>query len=96
MGFLRLLTNRKVMGEDALTPAQAVAMYRRLASDERIYFAPEPGGLEEAWISLMNLPAASSSGWTDAYLAAFAMRGGLRLVTFDKGMNTWPALLPYA
>jgi toxin-antitoxin system PIN domain toxin len=92
MGLLRLLTNRKVMGDDTLTPAQAVATYGRLASDERIYFVPEPSGLEEAWISLMNLPAASSTGWTDAYLAAFAMKGGLRLVTFDKGMSTWPAL----
>jgi len=80
------------MGEDTLTPAQAVAMYAKLASDERIHFVPEPSGLEEAWISLMNSPAASGSRWTDAYLAAFAMKGRLRLVTFDKGMNVWPVL----
>jgi uncharacterized protein len=92
MGFLRLLTNRKVMGDDTLTPAQAIAMYRKFATDERVYFVPEPGGLEEAWFSLMSPPATSSSRWTDAYLAAFAMKGGLRLVTFDKGMSTWPAL----
>lgn len=100
MGFLRLLTNRTVMGEDTLTPVQAVAIYGTLTADERIYFAPEPGGVEEAWITLMNLPAASGSRWTDAYLAAFAMKGGLRLATFDKGMDSWPALdltlLPYA
>jgi predicted nucleic acid-binding protein len=92
MGLLRLLTNRKAMGEDTLTPAQAIAIYRKLVTDERIYFAPEPANLEEAWLSFVNVPAASGSRWTDAYLAAFATRGGLSLVTFDKGMNTWPDL----
>jgi len=92
MAFLRLLTNRKVMGDDTLNPKHAVAVYRRLANDERVSFASEPPNTEDAWISLMSMRRASGSTWTDAYLAAFAMTAGLRLVTFDKGMIRWPAL----
>ena len=32
------------MGDDTLNPAQAIAMYRKFATDERVYFVPEPGG----------------------------------------------------
>ena len=92
MAFLRLLTNRKVMGEDSLTPAGAIAVYRQLASDERVSFAPEPPNIESAWISLICAREASGSTWTDAYLAAFALEAGFRLISFDKGMRHWPAL----
>jgi hypothetical protein len=92
LAFLRLLTNPKVMGEETLNPSDDVEVYRRLASDERVLFTPEPSRIEDAWISLMTIRAASGSTWTDAYLAAFAMTVGLRLITFDKGMTRWPAL----
>jgi Predicted nucleic acid-binding protein, contains PIN domain len=92
MAFLRLLTNPKVMGEDSLSPAGAIAVYRQLASDERVRFAPEPPNIESAWISLMSAREASGSTWTDAYLAAFALEAGFRLISFDRGMRHWPAL----
>jgi hypothetical protein len=92
MAFLRLLTNPKVMGEDSLSPAGAIAVYRQLASDERVRFAPEPPDIESAWISLMSAREASGSTWTDAYLAAFALEAGFRLISFDRGMRHWPAL----
>jgi predicted nucleic acid-binding protein len=92
MAFLRLLTNRKVMGEDSLTPAGAIAVYRQLASDERVNFAPEPPNIESAWISLICAREASGSTWTDAYLAALALEAGFRLISFDRGMRHWPAL----
>ena len=92
MAFLRLLTNPKVMGEDSLSPAGAIAVYRQLASDERVRFAPEPPNIESAWISLMSAREASGSTWTDAYLAAFALEAGFRLISFDRGMSHWPAL----
>jgi predicted nucleic acid-binding protein len=40
----------------------------------------------------MSIRAASGSTWTDAYLAAFAMDAGLRLITLDRGMDRWPGL----
>jgi toxin-antitoxin system PIN domain toxin len=92
MAFLRLLTNPKVMGEDLLRPVDAIGVYRQLITDERVRFAPERPNIENAWISLMSIRAASGSTWTDAYLAAFAMDAGLRLITLDRGMDRWPGL----
>ena len=92
MAFLRLLTNPRVMGEDVLSPAEAIAVYRQLLSDERVGFEPEPPNIENAWISLMSLSVASGSTWTDAYLAAFAVEADFRLISFDQGMRRWPGL----
>jgi hypothetical protein len=56
-----LLTNPKVMGSEILTPQDAFGVYRALRSDERL------------WVSLMAVPSANGSVWTDAWLAAFAL-----------------------
>jgi predicted nucleic acid-binding protein len=40
--------------------------------------------LEGVWRQLAETETASPKLWMDAYLAAFAITGGLRLVTFDK------------
>ena len=92
MAFLRLLTNRKVIGEDMLSPAEAIAFYRQLLADEHVRFEPEPPNIETAWVSLMSMSAASGSTWTDAYLAAFALEADSRLISFDRGMRRWPQL----
>jgi uncharacterized protein len=92
MAFLRLLTNPKVMGEDILSPATAIAVYRQLFSDERVRFEAEPANIENAWVSLMSIGTANGGTWTDAYLAAFAMEAGFRLISFDRGMRRWPGL----
>jgi|SRR6266545_2943018 len=92
MAFLRLLTNPKVMSEDILSPAEAIAVYRQLFSDERVRFEAEPLNLEDAWVSLMSMHSARGSTWTDAYLAAFAMEAKFHLISLDRGMRRWPGL----
>lgn len=92
MAFLRLLTNPKVMGEDILSPAEAIVVYRQLLADERVRFAPEPPNIEKLWLSLMSMGVASGSTWTDAYLAAFAVEADSRLISFDRGMRRRPGL----
>ena len=92
MAFLRLLTNPRIMSEDILSPAEAIAVYRQLFSDERVRFEAEPPNLEDAWLSLMSMHSASGSAWTDAYLAAFAMEAKFRLIIFDRGMRRWSGL----
>ena len=77
MAFLRLLTNSNVMGEDILSPPDAIAVYHRLLSDDRVHFESEPPHLENARVSLMSMQSASGGVWTDAYLAAFAMQANL-------------------
>src|SRR6185437_14361834 len=92
MGFLRLLTNRKVMGEETLSSADAILVYRQLLRDERVRFEPEPPNLENVWLSLMTGGSGKGGTWTDAYLAAFALGGDFRLISFDHGMRRWPGL----
>jgi len=92
MSLLRLLTNRKVIGLDVLTPESAVTVYRELLADNRVTFAAEPMDVEHRWLSMMRMPAASGAAWTDSWLAAFAIELGAKLVSFDAGMGRWPAL----
>jgi uncharacterized protein len=81
--FLRLLT--QAMAEDYQPASQQRAWdyYDAFLGDDRIGWAPEPEGLELCWRELAGLDTPSPKHWVDAYLAAFATRGGHRLVTFD-------------
>lgn len=92
MGFFRLLTNAKVVGDEVLDPTAALSVYQELLTDDRIKFAKEPPDLEPTWAGLMRGTSASNNSWTDAYLAAFALTSGFRMVSFDKGLRRWPSL----
>jgi hypothetical protein len=92
MGFLRLLTNPRVMAEDALTPARAWSALDGFYEDSRILFAAEPAGLEGAWRALTKPRPAGANYWTDAYLAAFASAAGHALVTFDRDFRRFDEL----
>jgi len=94
MFLLRLLTNPRVMGSDILTPQDAIGLYRDLRSDERVRYTHEPGNIQELWYSLMSVSSANGSLWTDAWLAAFALAHGSKLVSFDVGMRRWASLRP--
>ena len=84
MGFLRLLTNGHVMGTNVLTPARAWQAFDDLLRNTRIFFVEEPTDLRE-WRTIMHRPETGSTGWTDAYLAAFAIGSSFTLVSFDSG-----------
>lgn len=89
MGFLRLITNPKVLRGDAVSMAQAWRAFDELISDERVAFAEEPGGIEDAWRSLTQLQTSSQNVWSDAYLAAFAQAAAFEVVTFDRGFTQY-------
>ena len=91
-GFLRLLTNRAVMGQNVLSMARAWQLYDELLTDGRIRFVAEPSGLENAWRAAVRYPYAGHNFWTDTYLTAFAQTAGYTLVTFDKGFRRYPGL----
>jgi predicted nucleic acid-binding protein len=48
--------------------------------------------LEADWQRLSTVPSASPKLWMDAYLAAFAISGGYRLVTFDNAFTQFQGL----
>jgi toxin-antitoxin system PIN domain toxin len=94
--FLRLLTNAAVLGaygNPPLTNSQAWTAYQALVSDDRIVSMPdEPQGLESRWKDFAVRDTASPKLWMDAYLAAFALTNGCRMVTTDTDFDQFSGL----
>ena len=94
--FLRLLTNAAVLapyGNPPLTNREAWSAYESLTADDRVVLeAREPARLESLWRQLAVRETASPKLWMDAYLAAFALAGGCRLVTSDTGFRQFDGL----
>jgi uncharacterized protein len=91
-GFLRLATNPSVFGKDAVTLPVAWQKYDLFSSDPRVSFAEEPASIEKHWRIYTQSQSFSPKVWNDAYLAAFALAGGLKLVSFDKGFTQYQNL----
>ena len=83
LALLRLLTNGHVMGKSVLDGATAWAALQTWLRTAGVGFVSEPTAIDEflaAWSDKLKIAGAR---WTDAYLAAFAVAGGFRLVSFD-------------
>jgi toxin-antitoxin system PIN domain toxin len=91
-GFLRLVTNPKAIGDQAVSLSHAWHMYDALVRDPRAAFTGEPAGIELLWRSYTQRQTFSPKIWNDAYLAAFARAAGFELVTFDQGFAQFPNL----
>lgn len=87
LGLLRLLSTRAVMVGDVLDAAGCWAVLDVMMSDERFVFSPEPPKLEPVFRHIMSATSVAPKVWQDAYLAAFAIAGGMTLVTFDAGFR---------
>ena len=87
ISFLRLVTSKAVFGPEALTNREAQKLLLSLLDDDRIFLAKEPSDLEKLWFQYTAKNARSPSLWMDAYLAAFAVRHGFQIVTFDNGFH---------
>jgi toxin-antitoxin system PIN domain toxin len=94
--FLRLLTNASVLGaygNAPLTNRQAWKVYEALLKDDRIVLRlEEPVGIESRWKRLAARDTPSPKLWMDAYLAAFALAGGYRMVTTDRAFKQFEEL----
>ena len=91
-GFLRLATNPKAFGGDAVPMIDAWRLYDLFLSDSRVQIAGEPPGLESRWRIHTQTQLFSNKVWSDAYLAAFSQAAGLELITFDKGFSQYQGL----
>ena len=88
LSLLRLLTTEAIMGVDeVMTQAQAWEAYDLWLRDSRVLFMEEPPNLDAVFRSLSRFRYPNPKTWSDAYLAAFAMSSGLRLVTFDQAFQ---------
>lgn len=94
-GLLRLLTTTAVLAaydRPALSNKEAWKIQIALRGAGNISFAEEPLDLEEAWQEYAARSSSSPKLWMDAYLAAFANTGNLRLVTTDKAFRQFKGL----
>jgi toxin-antitoxin system PIN domain toxin len=93
LGFLRLLTNPAVMGEEVMTIQLSWRIWGGLLQDDRFIFMPhEPTGLDVAFSALTSKETFSRKLWTDAYLAAFAIAGNFSIVSFDRDFGRFSNL----
>jgi toxin-antitoxin system PIN domain toxin len=87
LSFLRLLTTESVMRSDVRSQAEAWQVYDQWLDDPRVAFLEEPHGLEQILRTHSRLKHPAPRDWADAYLLAFALVSGLRLVTFDQAFR---------
>jgi len=85
---LRLLTTETVMESDVRSMSQAWQLWDKVWADTRIAFLPEPEGLEPEFRLQSRFSSRSPKVWADAYLLSFAIVAGLRLVTFDRALQS--------
>lgn len=94
--LLRLLTNSAVLapyGNQPLTNREAWAVYEAFVADDRIRLrSDEPASVESHWRKFAARPTGSPKLWMDAYLAAFALAGGTKLVTTDVAFRQFEGL----
>jgi toxin-antitoxin system PIN domain toxin len=94
--LLRLLTNAAVLapyGNPPLTNAQAWKAFEAFSADDRVALRiDEPARVQHEWKRLAARNTASPKLWMDAYLAAFAITAGLRLVTTDTAFQQFVEL----
>lgn len=91
-GYLRLATNPKAFGDEAVTLSEAWVLYDALMADPRVEFAVEPLNLEELWRANTQRHSFSPKVWNDAYLAAFANAASIELITFGSGFRQYDKL----
>jgi toxin-antitoxin system PIN domain toxin len=92
ISFLRLLTQKIAPGYQPLSNLEAWVTLDQLMKDDAMGFETEPVGLDHLWRQLSEIQTPSPKVWMDAYLAAFAIAGGMRLVTLDKDFRTFESM----
>ena len=85
---LRLLTTESILGKDVRNMSQAWDLWDKVWTDPRIAFLPEPENLETELRLHTRVPSRSPKVWADAYLLSFAIVAGLKLVTFDRAIQS--------
>lgn len=91
MGLLRLSTQPRVLSR-ALSTTEAWQIYRQLLAAPHLTFLAEPSTLDHHFAALTTAADFPHRLWTDAYLAAFAIASGSRLVSFDADFSRFPGL----
>jgi toxin-antitoxin system PIN domain toxin len=92
LALIRLLNNRPVMGDEAISAGAAWRLIEELLEDERLEYVPEPPLLDSVLPTLFVHSMPAGKLITDAYLAAFAIAAERRMVSFDKDFRQFQGL----
>jgi uncharacterized protein len=92
LGVVRLLADRAVMSEYAVTVSAGWSLIEELLGDERFEFIVEPSGIGSLIPALLGHRASGPGLVSDVYLAAFALASSHELVTMDKGFRSFRGL----
>lgn len=85
--FLRLVSTQAILkayGAEGLSNRDALSALDALQALPQCAQRDESPGVFALWRNFATRQTASPKVWMDAYLAAFAVAGGLRLVTLDQ------------
>jgi hypothetical protein len=85
---LRLLTTESIMGKDVRSLSQAWELWDKIWADPQVAYLPEPENLETELRALTRSSGKSPKVWGDAYLLSFAITAGLKLITFDRAIQS--------
>ena len=91
LGLLRLSTSGRVL-TNPLSPREAWDIYGQFLALPVIHFLAEPSHIEERFATLTADERLAQHLWTDAYLAAFALTEGCRIVSFDADFQRFAGL----
>lgn len=92
--FLHLATTPVLLrayGAEGMTNRDALVALDALLALPQVCEREDPPGVDAIWRRLASRDTASPKAWMDAYLAAFAIAGGLRLVTLDHDFKSLEA-----
>jgi toxin-antitoxin system PIN domain toxin len=92
--FLRLASTPallRIYGAVGFTNRDALVAMDALLALPQVCEREEPPGTVALWHRLASRDTASPKLWMDAYLAAVAVGGGLRMVTLDHDFKTFVA-----
>lgn len=81
----------KTYGADGLTNRDALVALDALLALAQVCEREEPPGTVALWHRLAGRDTASPKVWMDAYLAALAMGGALRIVSLDHDFKSFVA-----
>lgn len=80
------------MAHAVLSGVEAWRAYKRWMALPEVSLAPEPTDLDNRLEELTRSVRMTPALWADAYLAAFAVAGGHRVVTFDSDFHRFTDL----
>lgn len=90
--FLRLASTPallKAYGATSLSNRDALVALDALMGLPQVHALDEPAGTFALWQRIATRDSASPKVWMDAYLAAFAISGGLGLVSLDQDFKNF-------